>query len=145
VTLPIPLLIIPLGLFGLIVYFAVSKQSGLLIRWAAIIALILIGLSVVVCLFILFSEPNAVVVEGPNIDFTPDREVIPVKKSNPLPMLVFAGILLLFIALVVYLGLREQHRKNEAVKKAETSEEEKKEEKEKEKKEEKKDAKPLRN
>ncbi|MDR0562435.1 MAG: hypothetical protein LBG73_07070 [Spirochaetaceae bacterium] len=111
--LPIPLLIIPAGLFALIVYFAVSKKSGLLVRWAAIMALILIGLSVVVCLFILFAEPGVVAVEGPNIDFIPDREVIPVKKADPLPLLIFAAIMLLFIAFVVYHALREQYRKKE--------------------------------
>ncbi|MDR0568110.1 MAG: hypothetical protein LBG87_02765 [Spirochaetaceae bacterium] len=112
-SLPIPLLIIPIGLFGLIVYFAISKKSGLLIRWAAIMALILIGLSVVVCLFIILSEPGVVAVEGPNIDFVPDREVIPVKKANPLPLLLFAGALLLFIAFVMYLALRDQYRNKE--------------------------------
>lgn len=107
----LPLIIVPLGLFALIVYFAVSKKSSLFIRWAAIMALIIIGISVMVCLFIIFGEPAAVVVDGPVIQVIPKEEVIPVKKGDPLPLLIFGVILLLFIAFIIYTALREQYQK----------------------------------
>jgi flagellar basal body-associated protein FliL len=109
-SLPIPLFIVPVGLFALIVYFAVSKKSTLFIRWAAVVALMLIGISVLVCLFFLFGEPSAVVVKGPVVNIVPDEGVIPVKKGNPLPLLIVSIIVVLFIAFVVYTALKEQHR-----------------------------------
>ncbi|MDR2534678.1 MAG: hypothetical protein LBD29_01435 [Treponema sp.] len=109
-SLPIPLLIVPIGLFVLIVYFAVSKKSSLLIRWTAIMALILIGISTVVCLFILFAEPEAIVINGPNINIISEKEATVVSKANPLLLLICAAVLLLFIAFVVYHALQEQQR-----------------------------------
>lgn len=72
-------------------------------------ALILIGIAVIVCLFIIFGEPTAVVVEGPVIPILPEEKVIPVKKSDPLPLLLFGVILLIIIALIVYIALKEHH------------------------------------
>ena len=112
----IPLIIVPIGLFALIVYFAVSKKSSLFIRWTAIMALIIIGISVIVCLFIIFGEPAAVVVKGPVVNVIPEEEVIAIKKGDPLPLFIFAIILLLFIALIVYIALREQYRTREKTK-----------------------------
>ena len=109
-NIPTPLIIVPLGLFVLIVYFAVSKKSNLLIRWSAIMALIIIGISMIVCLFIIFGEPAAVVVKGPTIKIISEEEVIPVAEGDFIPLLVFGIILILFIAVIIYLALREQYR-----------------------------------
>ncbi|MDR2519136.1 MAG: hypothetical protein LBD13_06985 [Spirochaetaceae bacterium] len=111
VSIPIPLFIVPLALFILIIHFAVSKKSSLIIRWAAIMALIIIGVSLALCLFIIFSDPAAVAVKGPAITLMPEEEIAAVKEGDPLPLLLFGILLLLFIALVVYLSLREQYRK----------------------------------
>ncbi|MDR2486258.1 MAG: hypothetical protein LBD55_12820 [Treponema sp.] len=110
-NIPVPLIIVPIGLFVLIVYFAVSKKSNLLIRWSAIMALIIIGISMIVCLFIIFGEPAAVVVKGPAIKIiSEEEEVTPVAGGNFIPLLVFGIILLLFIAVIIYLALQEQYR-----------------------------------
>jgi uncharacterized membrane protein len=76
-------------------------------------ALIIIGISVIVCLFIIFGEPTAVVVKGPAVNVMPKEEVIPIKKGDVMPLLIFAIILLIFIALIIYIALREQHQKKE--------------------------------
>jgi amino acid transporter len=104
-------MLVPLALFILIVHFAVSKKSSLIIRWAAIMALLIIGISVALCLFIIFGEPAAVVVKGPTLNIMPEEEVTPVKEGDPLPLLLFVLLILVFIAFVVYHALREQYRK----------------------------------
>ena len=110
-SIPIPLLIVPVALFILITHFAVSKKSSLIIRWAAIMALIIIGISVVLCLFIIFGDPGAVVINGPALNIMPEKEVEAVKQGDTLPLLLFGITLLIFIALMVYLALREQYHK----------------------------------
>jgi cytochrome bd-type quinol oxidase subunit 1 len=102
-----------LGLVALIAYFALSKKSSPAIRWAAIIALILIGLSVAVCLVILFSGPTeaggtAVV----TIAAPPVKEAAPSDDSS-FSITIFVAIFLLFLVAVIFFSLREQRRQGQ--------------------------------
>jgi ABC-type Fe3+ transport system permease subunit len=51
------MLILPLGVFLLIAYFALSKRSSPLLRKTAIITLILLVLAVVICLLLIVNRP----------------------------------------------------------------------------------------
>ncbi|MHB9291544.1 hypothetical protein Holit_00622 [Hollandina sp. SP2] len=110
ITMIPPLILVSLGLFILIVYFALSKRSSLLIKRTAVIALILIGLAVAVSLYLIFSEPAVTLSPGLPTEIPPDKPV-PVKGVTSTPILVGAILLLLFITLIVYISLRDQHRK----------------------------------
>jgi len=110
-SIPIPLFILPVLLLAFIVHFALSKKSSLFIRWTAIMALILIGISMVICLFIIFSEPGIVAVKGPDIKFLPENEVVAVvEKSINVPLLIVVALMLFLIAFTVYHAVKEQQR-----------------------------------
>ncbi|MDR1986921.1 MAG: hypothetical protein LBP88_08135 [Treponema sp.] len=105
-----PLILVSVGLFILIVYFALSKQSSLLIKRTAVIALILIGIAVAVSLYLIFSEPAVIL--GPRVPAEiPLEKPVPVKAVRAIPIAAGAILLLLFIALIVYIALRDQRRK----------------------------------
>jgi cbb3-type cytochrome oxidase subunit 3 len=104
-----PLILISPCLFILIVYFALSKQSSPLIKRTAVIALILIGIAVMVSVYLILSEPAAALTPRPPTEMPPENPV-PVKVVKTTPILVLAILFLLFIALTVYLSLRDQRR-----------------------------------
>jgi formate hydrogenlyase subunit 3/multisubunit Na+/H+ antiporter MnhD subunit len=101
--------VISLGLFILIVYFALSKHSSLLVKRAAVIALILIGLALIVSLCIIFGEPTAILTKQAPVEVA-QKDQVPVKVVKPIPILIVVILFLLFIAWIVYISLRDQRR-----------------------------------
>jgi hypothetical protein len=104
--MPIFIYFLPIPFLILISYFAFSRNSSFLIKRTALIALIIIGLSIVVCLLVVFSEPSAK--PGmPPIEI-PVEYVVPQDAKN---VGIIIGIfLLLFLGLIIFLALREQGR-----------------------------------
>jgi cytochrome bd-type quinol oxidase subunit 2 len=97
-------------LVALIAYFAISKQTSRAIKIAARIALIVIGLVFAGCAVLLFILGAPAAGKGAAYG---DFPVIPEKEpgnQDLLPMLIFALIVLVIIALVIFISLRGQKR-----------------------------------
>jgi len=108
------LVILSVGLLGLIIYFAVSSRSSRLVRISAFVALGLICLSLVVSGIFLIKGP------GESTDIVPlpvfqDAQP-PVKASNTLAIVVIFVIFLFIVALIIYLAIRQQRKKEIKVK-----------------------------
>ena len=101
--------ILSVGLLGLIIYFAVSSRSSKLLKRSALIALGVIVLAVAVCgIFILVgpSEKEAEVVLPVFLDSSPQ-----VKNHNIVALLVFLATILIIVALIVFIPMRERRKK----------------------------------
>jgi len=104
------ILIIPsILLLGLIVYFAVSPRSSRTLRIVAVIALILIGLSLGISLLFLLYEPGQEMKKAlmPSLPSEP----IPVKKTNLAAIITILVLLLLFLGLTIFLAVREERKR----------------------------------
>jgi cytochrome bd-type quinol oxidase subunit 1 len=99
--------ILPVPFLVLISYFALSRKSTPLIKRAALIALILVGLAVLASLLVVFGEP--VSKAGPIPAAVSVEPAVP-QKSNIGAIVAFAVSLLLFLVLIVFLSLREHRR-----------------------------------
>jgi cytochrome bd-type quinol oxidase subunit 1 len=103
-------LILSVGLLLLIIYFALSKKSSRGVKNVAIVALIIVALSVLVSVVIMFIFRQPVAVIGNE----PIREVIEeevmVVKDNSFMMLIVAVFFLLLLGVIVYFALKEQKR-----------------------------------
>jgi len=102
------LIILSLGLLGVIIYFAVSPKSTRLLRLSAIIALGVIGLSLVVCGIIIIIGPgeSSDVISFPIFPDMPQ----PAKKITNVSDIIILIILLLFIGFVFYRAIKEQKK-----------------------------------
>jgi heme/copper-type cytochrome/quinol oxidase subunit 4 len=111
-------IIFSIGLLGVIAFLALSKKSDKLIKKLAFFALILIGVSIVLstAIVIIFAKPP----EEP-IEFQIPGLMVPQPKtsdsSNNIMVLIFAIVLVLFLAMIIYLSLKEQKKKNISAKK----------------------------
>ena len=92
--------ILSVGLLGLIIKFAVSPKSSRQLRMAAIIALVLIVLSIGVCVIILIRGPSKTPGDFPLPVFQGDAQ--PVKKNNLPAILSYVVLLLFIVGLMVY-------------------------------------------
>jgi hypothetical protein len=102
-----------LGLLGLIVYFAVSSKSSGLLKKCAIIALCLIGVSLIVCGFF--------IIRGPGED--PAVMPLPVLPGSPAPEkrgnladLIILLVMLAIVGFVILLAVKRKPKKDEPVK-----------------------------
>jgi len=105
---------IVLGLLGIavlagIIYLAVSKKSSFKVRIAALIALALMVLTIIVCIFIIFGV--TVVEQGVTVlSDMPPSETPPQAGQNHNVLLILIVFLLAMFLLVLVLSLREQRR-----------------------------------
>jgi heme A synthase len=108
---------IALGFLGAIVYFALSKESSRIVRLAALIALGAVILSVLVCgIIVLLSLGGG---EEPVVtDFLVAEAPEPPAKTNTFILVIGMLFLLLFLAMVVFLSLKEQRKTEERKAKA---------------------------
>jgi bacteriorhodopsin len=106
--MPVVMVIAPLALFALIVYFAVSKKSSPPVRKAAVIALIIAGFSLIVSAVLIFSGSAGAAVPG--IEAVPDRPV-QAKAVDPWYLAVFVAVFLLFLGFIVFMGQRERRER----------------------------------
>jgi heme/copper-type cytochrome/quinol oxidase subunit 4 len=103
--------ILSLGILAVIIYLALSKKSGKFIRLAAVIALVVIGISLIVSLVILLG--------GPSGSPKPAIGDFPVKPAAPANtdvgyLVTFLVMVLLLLGLIVYVAMREKKQKGEA-------------------------------
>jgi nitric oxide reductase large subunit len=105
-------IIIPLAVvfLGMRVYFALSGSTPRIVRIAALIALGAVILSVLVCGIIIMLSLGEGSSEPAMPEFLIQEQAAPPVKSNLLPMAILAVFLLSFLALVVFLSLREQRK-----------------------------------
>ncbi|MDR0449993.1 MAG: hypothetical protein LBH26_01860 [Treponema sp.] len=102
-----------LGFLGLIIYFALSKESPRVIRLAALIALGAVILSVLVCGVIMLLSLGAGGGEPVMPDFLSTEQPEPPAKTDTLVLVVIALFLLVSLGIVVMFSLREQRKSTE--------------------------------
>lgn len=97
-------------LMGVMISMALNKKSNFSMRIASLIALAAMILTVLICLFIIFTDnrvpfdpSNVIVGATPAVQETDNRNII---------MLLLAGILLLAIFGVIAYHSMKEHRKN---------------------------------
>jgi len=109
--MPISLLLGVLGIavFAGVIYLAVSKKSCLKVRIAALVALGLMILTIIVCIFIIFGV--TIVEQGATIppEVLPP-ETPPSAGQNHNVLLMLIVFLLAMFLLVLVLSMREQRR-----------------------------------
>jgi hypothetical protein len=98
------------GMLGGIIYVFLSKKSSKTLKLAALGALILSGLALAVCAFLLFSGP-AVVDEGPYAAPALTPAAPPAKSANIVALIIFLVVLLAFFGFIIYLGMKDQKKK----------------------------------
>ncbi len=102
------LLVVLLGLVGMILYFALSKKSSLVVKKAALGALIFILLSIGISIFLIFNGPGVTVASG----YGPLPEN-PVQTANPGRDLIIVFIVLAVLLFIIFfLAFRDwRHQK----------------------------------
>ena len=100
--------IFSVGLLGVIIYFAVSPKSSKLLKYSAIIALVLIGISLVICGIFLIKGPA----EGSGIiplAILPDAAPQVKRSFNVADILIIMAMLTVLV-LVIIKALRDQKK-----------------------------------
>ena len=110
----VALSILSLGLLGVIIYFAVSPKSSRLLKLVAIIALAVIGLSLLICGFFIIRGPSQdpAAVPFPVFADTPAPE----RKGNIADLIILA-VLIVVVSLVILVAMKKNPKKPEPVKK----------------------------
>jgi hypothetical protein len=98
-----------LVLLGVIIRFALSKQTDKWVKRAAISALAVIGLAIVICLVVIAAGPKAVE-EEPVFMGLGLAEPAPVTNPNTVFALIFGVILALFVGFIIFLSLKEKKK-----------------------------------
>ncbi|WP_010259424.1 hypothetical protein [Treponema primitia] len=106
-------ILVSLALLGVIIRFALSKQSEKLVKRAAVIALAVIGLAIVICLIMILTGPKPVE-EEPVFSGLPLAEPVQVADSNMVYALLFGIIMLLFLGLIIFLSTRDKKTKRKS-------------------------------
>ena len=110
------MLILSVGFLGVIVYFAVSPKSSKLVKIVAIAALILAGLTIGICGFLLFRGPA----QDPDAIPLPvfqDMPTEPAKKSNIMSFLIFFAFLFAVLGIIIYVAIRDRKKTQKPAKK----------------------------
>ncbi|GHT85473.1 hypothetical protein FACS1894137_09800 [Spirochaetia bacterium] len=103
-------ILVSLVLLALIIRFALSKQTDKPVKRAAIIALAVIGLSLVICLIVIATGSKAVKAEPVFTGFSLEE---PVELTNPntVYVLLLGVIMALFVGLVIFLAIRDRRKR----------------------------------
>jgi len=107
--------ILSLGLLGFIIYIAISHKSSRRLRIAAIIALSVIGLSLIVCGFFIIRGPSQDPAAVPFPVFADTHA--PERKTNIADLIILA-VLIVVVTLVILKAMKKKPKKAEPVKKA---------------------------
>jgi hypothetical protein len=104
--------IIPLSvvLLGVIVYFALSRNSSKTLRLCALAALGAIILSVLICVIIIFANAELVSAEPVMPDFLATEPLPAAPKGNFLALFLLAVFIVVFLGVVIFLSLRERRQ-----------------------------------
>jgi hypothetical protein len=101
---------IALGFLGVIVYFALSKESSRIVRLVALVALGAVILSVLVCGIIVLLSLGGGGEEPVMPDFLVAEQPEPPAKTNTFVLIIGMLFLLAFLGMVVFLSLKEQRK-----------------------------------
>ena len=93
-------------LLAAVVYLAVSRRSSFKIRIAALAALAVMMITVIICLFRIFTAPATAKVQA-----LPDQPPPPPPPPpNTMALVLFIVILIAVFLVVLFLSIREQRR-----------------------------------
>jgi heme/copper-type cytochrome/quinol oxidase subunit 4 len=93
-----------------VVYVAVSKKSSFTLRIAALVALGVMIVTVIICLFMVLGTDQTP--KGPFLPDAPPVEELPPSGSNYMVLLLFVLFLVGLFLMVLLISMRE-HRKSE--------------------------------
>jgi pilus assembly protein TadC len=112
-------LILSIGLLLLIIYFALSKNSSRRIKNIAVIALIIVALSLLVSviIYVIFSQPAAVISTDPvpnPLIVEPPKQI---REDSIILALIITGVFILLLFIMVYNALKERKQQEHETKK----------------------------
>ena len=102
--------ILCIGIIIAMVYLAFNKKSSLVIKIASLVALGVMVLAVIVCLFFIFMD-NRVPVDQSRLIVGAPVEVKKEGDNNNMVFLLFVILLIVMFAIIVVLAVHE-HKKN---------------------------------
>jgi ABC-type Fe3+ transport system permease subunit len=102
--------IIGLIIMAATIYFAVNKKSNLAVRIACLAALALMMLTIIICLFIIFTDNRVPIDESVLIVGAP-VEIKEEKNNNLWVMILLIIFLIAVFSVIVYLSLKEIRKK----------------------------------
>jgi cytochrome bd-type quinol oxidase subunit 2 len=107
--------IIPLSvvLLGVIVYFALSRESSKALRLTALTALGAIILSVLICVIIIFAGMDFGAREPVMPDFLAAEPVPAAPRENFFTLFLLAIFIIAILGMVIVLSLRERKRQQD--------------------------------
>ena len=113
----IALIIFSLVFLGLIIFIAFSPKTAKPVKRTALIALAVIGLSIVICTILLILGPGK---EQGDIPLPVLQDTTPQSESsgNVAAVIMFIAVFLLVMAAIIVLSLRKERKKNVTGKKA---------------------------
>jgi preprotein translocase subunit YajC len=93
-------------LLAAVVYLAISRRSTFKIRLAALGALAAMIITVIICLFKIFTAPAAVEVQT----YPDSLPLPPAPPPNTMALVLFIVILMAVFLIVLFISIREQRR-----------------------------------
>jgi preprotein translocase subunit YajC len=93
-------------LLAAVVYLAISRRSTFKVRLAALGALAAMIITVIICLFRIFTAPAAAVVQT----YPDSLPLPPAAPPNTMALVLFIVILMALFLIVLFLSIREQRR-----------------------------------
>jgi amino acid transporter len=98
------------AVLGGMIYVFLSRKSSKLLKLAALIALIMSGLTLGICTIILFGGSSGGKEADPIFTVLTEPEQ-PVKAANPVGLVFFLVLLLAFFGFIVFIGMKDQKKK----------------------------------
>jgi len=98
-----------IGIISAMIYLALSKKSNFTTRLASLIALGLMFLTIVICLFMIFTDNRVPVDESVLIVGAP-VEVVKKGNDNTMVLLLLIIILLGIFSLLIFLSMKENKK-----------------------------------
>jgi hypothetical protein len=101
-------ILLSLGILASMIYLALSKKSSFAIRLVSLIALALMIVAVIICLFIIFANPTSLVEESS----IPIENPIPMqaKEGSSSIVLLLLMIMLLVSFAIIFISFRKEHK-----------------------------------
>jgi multisubunit Na+/H+ antiporter MnhB subunit len=114
----IVLIILSVGLLGMIIYFAISPKSSRLLRLSALIALGVIGISILVCGILIIRGPKK---EMDSIPLHVFQETASKAQPRNIWDIIILAVFLIIVSLVIVKAIVDQRKPGKTAKKAEKS------------------------
>ena len=111
------LIILSVVLLGVIINYAFSPKSSRFLRLAALIALVLIGLSLGVASIIIALSGSNTDAEESRLPIFLEAPTAAPNKSNVVELYIFLGVLAVVIALTIVVAIKDRKKRLEEAKK----------------------------